>query len=206
MVNNSQNANVNVPNRATNQERTYTRNTRTNIDNLLYYLVNPTVNRRATTPINTFAENVIVRPSQAQIEAATANYEYSTENQQYNTSCPITLEDFQNGDEVCRIIHCGHTFRRTALENWFREHVRCPVCRYDIRDYNTQNTQDRTSERETNRNERVNTAYTNVRNILSNSLIGIMNEYYNDISQNLVYTFEIPIIYNDISNNYLRPP
>ena len=204
MVNNSQNANVNVPPRANNQDRNYTRNTRTNLDNLLYYLVNPSVNRRTTTPINTFSENVVVRPSQDQIESATVNYEYSTEDQHYNNSCPITLEEFQNGDEVCRIMHCGHTFRRTAIENWFREHVRCPVCRYDIREYNAENAQESNIRQQNSRSERVNTAYNNARNTLTDSLIGIISDYYQDISQNLVYTFEIPIVYNDTSRNYLR--
>ena len=40
-----------------------------------------------------------------------------------------------NGEQVFQIKHCGHNFRENALRNWFRTNVRCPVCRYDIRDY-----------------------------------------------------------------------
>jgi hypothetical protein len=85
-------------------------------------------------PNRTFT-NVVVRPSERQITDATRNITYD-ENEEYNNvSCPITMEDFNNGEQVFQIKHCGHNFREDALRNWFRTNVRCPVCRYDIRDY-----------------------------------------------------------------------
>jgi len=85
-------------------------------------------------PNRTF-NNVVVRPSERQITEATRNITYD-ENEEYNNiSCPITMEDFNNGEQVFKIKHCGHNFREDALRNWFRTNVRCPVCRYDIRDY-----------------------------------------------------------------------
>jgi hypothetical protein len=85
--------------------------------------------------LNTTQENVIVRPSEQQIATATEEFLYTSNTNVQNTSCPITLDDFQEGDALKRIIPCGHTFRKPAIDNWFREKVRCPVCRYDIRDY-----------------------------------------------------------------------
>lgn len=85
--------------------------------------------------LNTVQENVIVRPSEQQIATATEEFLYTSNTNLQNTSCPITLDDFQEGDALKRIIPCGHTFRKPAIDNWFREKVRCPVCRYDIRDY-----------------------------------------------------------------------
>jgi hypothetical protein len=85
--------------------------------------------------LNTTQENVIVRPSEQQITTATEEFLYTSNTNLQNTSCPITLDDFQEGDALKRIIPCGHTFRKPAIDNWFREKVRCPVCRYDIRDY-----------------------------------------------------------------------
>jgi hypothetical protein len=32
---------------------------------------------------------------------------------------------------------CGHIFNTEQLNTWFRSNCRCPVCRYDIRRYNT---------------------------------------------------------------------
>ena len=45
------------------------------------------------------------------------------------------MEDFQENENVCQIKHCRHTFKEEAIKNWFQRNVRCPVCRYDIRDY-----------------------------------------------------------------------
>lgn len=78
-------------------------------------------------------ENVVVRPNNDQIRNATQILEYnSTDFSQRR--CPITLEAFEAGQEIRRIIHCGHIFDNTALIEWFERNVRCPVCRHDIRD------------------------------------------------------------------------
>lgn len=79
--------------------------------------------------------DVVVYPSQEQITNATRNIEFSDSSANMNTSCPITLDEFQNGDIVRQIMPCGHIFQESALRNWFTRNVRCPVCRYDIRDY-----------------------------------------------------------------------
>ena len=79
--------------------------------------------------------NVIIRPTERQILDAIEIIIFN-ENETYNnTSCPITMEEFDDGEHICQIKHCGHNFREDALRNWFRTNVRCPVCRYDIRDY-----------------------------------------------------------------------
>jgi hypothetical protein len=52
-------------------------------------------------------------------------------------NCPITLEDFNEGDVVTQIIHCGHIFQPHSIDNWFQRNVHCPVCRYDIRNTTT---------------------------------------------------------------------
>jgi hypothetical protein len=44
----------------------------------------------------------------------------------------ICLEDFQIGEEVCRIRVCGHVFKRPGLMYWFSRNNHCPVCRRDI--------------------------------------------------------------------------
>jgi hypothetical protein len=49
--------------------------------------------------------------------------------------CPISLEDFTEGENVCRIKYCGHIFKQTDLMNWFTRNYRCPVCRYNLHQY-----------------------------------------------------------------------
>jgi uncharacterized Zn finger protein (UPF0148 family) len=52
-----------------------------------------------------------------------------------NLSCPITLERFESNTEVLQILGCNHIFNPNSLQQWFQNNVRCPICRYDIRDY-----------------------------------------------------------------------
>ena len=80
--------------------------------------------------------NVTVRPTEQQISNATELVRYGSTTNRRQTSCPIGLTPFNNNDEVIRILHCGHIFVPTNLRRWFQSNVRCPLCRYDIREYN----------------------------------------------------------------------
>ena len=81
-------------------------------------------------------ENVIVVPTSQQIEDAIEDIVFNEENYDLinETRCPITLEDFQENQILVRIRRCGHVFSQEPFRNWFRQSVRCPVCRHDIRD------------------------------------------------------------------------
>lgn len=79
---------------------------------------------------------VLIYPSESQIELATRRIQYSDIVNPKNTRCPISLEDFSANDIVVEIRYCGHIFRPQSISNWFRNNCRCPVCRYDIREYN----------------------------------------------------------------------
>ena len=77
---------------------------------------------------------VRISPSPGQIENATETYLYNS-NEPRN--CPIDRESINRGDSVVRIRHCSHIFRRDSIMTWFQHNPRCPLCRYDIRDYTT---------------------------------------------------------------------
>ena len=81
-------------------------------------------------------ENVIVVPTSQQIEDAIEDIVFNEENYDLinETRCPITLEDFQENQILVRIRRCGHVFSQEPFRNWFRQSVRCPVCRHDIRE------------------------------------------------------------------------
>ena len=53
---------------------------------------------------------------------------------------------------MIQIRHCGHTFQEHAIMNWFQSNTRCPVCRYDIRDYHPTTENNQESNRETTNN------------------------------------------------------
>lgn len=78
-------------------------------------------------------ENIIVRPTQYQIENAVSNFNYDVSGSEV-VSCPITMEPFTQGQCVSRIQYCGHIFSQNALLDWFSRNVKCPICRYDIRE------------------------------------------------------------------------
>lgn len=94
-------------------------------------------NEVPNTLLNLFSqlgENVVVRPTAEQIAYSTEIIEYHDVSGNPNTSCPITMNEFTEGESVMRIKHCGHMFKEEALVRWFTTNVKCPMCRYDIRD------------------------------------------------------------------------
>lgn len=76
--------------------------------------------------------SVIVRPSMAQIEQATALRQASGEQDDFQ--CSICQDVYTDGQAIRTIRHCNHSFHKTCIDPWFQRNVRCPVCRFDIRD------------------------------------------------------------------------
>lgn len=82
-----------------------------------------------------FFQAVEVRPTQAQIDNASRVIRYSDIVNPLSETCPISLERFNPNDEVRQILPCGHLFHQQEFQEWFQHNVRCPVCRYDIRNF-----------------------------------------------------------------------
>jgi len=78
-------------------------------------------------------EDVIISPTQEEITSNTRSVLFNNINSPLNMTCPITLERFEDNTECTQIIGCGHLFNRNGLTQWLRGNVRCPICRYDIR-------------------------------------------------------------------------
>jgi len=74
-------------------------------------------------------------PSSNQIISATESALFSDISTNY-LMCPISRDNFESGERILRIRQCGHVFRATTLRQWFRTSSECPVCRYNIRHYN----------------------------------------------------------------------
>ena len=49
-----------------------------------------------------------------------------------HTTCPITLDLFEDSMEVGVIRACGHVFRRDAIVNWLSTRHTCPTCRRNL--------------------------------------------------------------------------
>lgn len=82
-----------------------------------------------TMPIGgNFLDPVTVAPTRAQISSSIEDFPNATSN------CAICQEAISAGG--CRIRQCGHVYHRACALSWFSLSVRCPVCRYDIREAN----------------------------------------------------------------------
>lgn len=70
-------------------------------------------------------------PTTTQIQNSTTELKYcdASTNQ---TICSISRNEFQPNDEILKINHCGHIFKKESLKTWFRTKATCPLCRYNI--------------------------------------------------------------------------
>jgi len=124
--------------------RVFLNNTPYIIDSIQEYRIPPRRNNRNenfntnfSQILQNFFQPIEVYPTPSQIEAATRRVRYCDIISPRNRSCPISLDTFNDSDMVCVIRFCGHIFNADEIQTWFRSNCRCPVCRYDIRNYNS---------------------------------------------------------------------
>jgi len=116
-----------------NTENTFVSRTRPNTsDNVWNAILNFANQPNLTSDI---LRPVVVRPTLQQIQRATENVVFSSIENPRNHSCPISQERFIHDANVTRIVNCGHIFYPEQIREWFRRNVRCPVCRFDIRNH-----------------------------------------------------------------------
>lgn len=72
-------------------------------------------------------------PTINQFALAVEYSNYDRETMLNTRVCPITLDEFHDNEQICRIKHCRHIFKTNALQNWLSRNAHCPVCRFDIR-------------------------------------------------------------------------
>lgn len=78
---------------------------------------------------------VRIRPQNSQVRNSTELLKWEDISGNYQERCPIDFNEFAEGDDILRIKACRHIFREMNLRQWFHRSPRCPICRYDIRDY-----------------------------------------------------------------------
>lgn len=124
--NNRTNRNNNTNNRTYRNPQTYN-----NYFTSLLDIFNGTT---AQPSLNNFFQPVPILATEQQINTAVerVNYRDIETDQQH---CPIDLVPFNENEQVSRIRHCGHIFRTNNLMSWLGSSPRCPLCRYDIRNY-----------------------------------------------------------------------
>jgi len=158
------------------------RNTRYHIFDNLYF--------------NSNYEDVIIRPTPEQILVSTEIINWSDNLLQ--TQCPISLDPFDDNERICRIRNCNHLFKISPLMNWFERNVRCPVCRYDIRDYQNTLSNNTISEPEPNSDYYIDNSNNNNLTNETTTLPENNNSEYSDLPD-LIDTDELT------TNPYINP-
>ena len=151
--------------------------------------------------LNSFLQPVEVYPTQTQIETATRRVRYRDITRPINTTCPISMEDFDDDDTVTVIRQCGHIFNTESIMNWFQSNCRCPVCRYDIRDYNARATSDVYNSSTSASNASASNA--SASNASASELTNRSNSYANDLERINSILYDIDISSTDASGNIL---
>jgi hypothetical protein len=178
-----------------------------NREHLLSYVVyRPTIRSQDANALRNFFQNIIVYPTREQIQDATQLITYNSNVENISSSCPITLDEFQDGDIIRQIKHCRHVFHEQSIQNWFRSNVRCPVCRYDIREYrNPEIVEENVNDIEEQDEAEINETQINDREQYSN-YESIFQELSNNISQDIQNILTENLGENgvlDSSQNYL---
>ena len=64
---------------------------------------------------------------------------YDTTNDNIDRICPISHENFEDGEQITQIKECGHIFKTDNIKRWLERSSYCPKCRYNIvtREYTT---------------------------------------------------------------------
>ena len=126
-VNNINMRNIyNYPN-IISHNNTNTRNTTTGLSQIERFVSNFLI-----TPIT---NNNNLRPTTEQINNASRLVRYDFIENPSSERCSISLQEFNNDDQVRQILYCGHIFHENSLQEWFTRNTVCPLCRYDIRNY-----------------------------------------------------------------------
>jgi len=181
-------------------------------------------NQDAANLWRSFYDNITVAPTRTQIENSTRILQFSEITTPINNSCPITLERFDETSSVTQILHCGHIFTPSGIDSWFQSNVRCPVCRYDIRDYRAPplpsstreerhretepGNEEESKEEETfeeTKEDTPSTSTSNVNERISNSTRRNLNQNNRRITSENV-TNVLSNITEEILNNILQPP
>ena len=159
-----------------------------------------------------FFDPIVIHPTPSQIETATRRVRYCHIVSPINRCCPISLENFNDNDMVTVIRFCGHIFNTDHLNTWFQNNCKCPVCRYDIRNYNSsvnnssfynETNNPINNQQTTNNSHQNNSSETNDErnNITGNQ--PILN-LFEDISGNLIFDSSDPQIILNLLNSLQR--
>jgi len=202
---NNSNRHYNNSNRYNNNSNRYNNNSNRQNNSIFYDYnnpINPTIyNENMTNLFQNFLNtSQLVCPTNEQIQNASRIIRYGNIENPLSQSCPISLEEFQENNMIRQLLHCGHLFHQTQFDEWFQNNVRCPVCRYDIRNYTSLSTQNTSlPNEEISNNTETNS---NTLNQIEHVTFDVSNEQFTDIFFN---TLVRSIFQSNLDSNTHNP-
>lgn len=101
---------------------------------------------------------------------------------EYDTICPITLEDFYEGEIVSKL-PCNHIFKTDAIENWLStQKAECPVCRFKMPSIEVRNIDEQNSINELSRSNQTHLTNQNHTNHNNYNINNQTNYFYDEDS------------------------
>ncbi|KAK4780506.1 hypothetical protein SAY87_016612 [Trapa incisa] len=85
--------------------------------------------RPAPTPGHLSSCSRIRRGLDPAIISSLPSHAYDGTAKYFQVDCPVCLSEFEEGEVVKAIPHCGHVFHVQCIDRWLHTHVSCPVCR-----------------------------------------------------------------------------
>ena len=149
-------------------------------------------NDRLLRIFESFLTPVTIYPTPTQVELATRIVRFGEIVEPINNSCPISLDVFNENDVVTVIRYCGHIFNTIQINAWFTTNCRCPICRYDIRNYHS-------SSYNNNNTSQINLPEPNTPDVSGNFMGNVTDSFLNEFINSNV---SIPTsVYGDASSN-----
>ena len=133
------------------------------------------------TPLTTLSNELNINDVLKKCKYIKYNYGFK------ETQCPISLEDFKDGDSLIEL-PCKHIFLEKNLKEWIKEKQNCPICRYNLVNINNDagNSEDELVRRQYNITNQIDTMIS----YLSNQLINYNNNNEdNEDREGLLMTF-----------------
>jgi ABC-type antimicrobial peptide transport system permease subunit len=122
-----------------------------------------------------------------------------TKNVCSNDNCPISQEDFKEGDEIT-VLPCKHGFKNGTVEKWLEtQRPECPICRYKFDSVEIKNKDYRDISLSNNADRNLYSA----RNEFLNSLSSLENIIH-PFGRNIVHPFGRNQVLNTVPHSYIE--
>ena len=82
---------------------------------------------------------------------------FCNNNDNQSITCSICVAPYEENEEINTLRSCNHNFHKTCLTHWLQNHDTCPLCRANVREYQTNTNTGTNTDTNTGTNTNTNT-------------------------------------------------